>query len=231
MRRSSSPLPPDPAIRASSPSLHLRIRHRRPPGQGRRPDLRRRRRRAAREGSRVARRVRDDGHHRPGHDLRRDHDRGVRAPPRARARDDRAHRLHRGGLRLRREHVRGDVHHRPAVEGHRDGRGHRRRRRPGDDVRLRVRRDGGAHAAADHARAPAHARARRPPQGRHAAVAAPRRQVAGLRGLRERAAGGGRHGRDLDAAQRHREQQDDHRSREARDHRRRRSRGSCARSP
>ena len=44
---------------------------------------------------------------------------------------------------------------RQPVTGHRAGRGHRRRRRSGDDVRLRHRRDPGADAAADPAGAPA----------------------------------------------------------------------------
>ena len=54
-------------------------------------------------------------------------------------------------------------------------------RRPGDDVRLRVQRDAGADAAADHPRAPAGRAAGRGAQGRHAALPAPGRQDAGRR--------------------------------------------------
>ena len=52
------------------------------------------------------------------------------------------------------------------------------RRRPGHDVRLRLRRDARADAAADHARAPARRAARRGPQGRQARLPAPGRQDA-----------------------------------------------------
>ena len=69
------------------------------------------------------------------------------------------------------------------------GRRSRRRRRPGTHVRLRVRRDAGAHAAADPARAPDLPAARRAAPQRRAQVPAPRRQVAGdgrVRGRRGR---------------------------------------------
>ena len=107
------------------------------------------------DGTRRLRDARDD---RSRLRRRRDHDVDVRPRSRHRARDDRAHRLHRSGVRLRQQDVRGDQHDRPPVAGHRDGRRHRRRRRPGDDVRLRDRRDRRAHADADSARASAHAR-------------------------------------------------------------------------
>ena len=84
-------------------------------------------------------------------------------------------------VRLRRRHLRRDRRDRRAVARHRAGRrrrhreraGHGRRRsldqlgrrRPGDDVRLRLRRDRRADAAADLARAPARRAARRGPQG------------------------------------------------------------------
>ena len=58
----------------------------------------------------------------------------------------------RGVQRRRRE---GHPVHQQAVGRHRDGRRHRRRRRPGHHVRLRQRRDAGADAAPDPARAPA----------------------------------------------------------------------------
>ena len=123
------------------------------PGQDRRPDLRRRaRRRAARRPDRAGR-VRDARQHRARRRLRGDHDRDVRRHPGRRARDDQADRLHRRRVRLRLPHVRRDQRDRQAVAGHRPGRrpgvggAHRpgrrrrarprRRRRPGDDVRLR----------------------------------------------------------------------------------------------
>ena len=56
---------------------------------------------------------------------------------------------------------------------------HRRRRRPGDDVRLRQRRDRGADADADPHRPPARRTPRRGPQGRHARLPRPRRQDPG----------------------------------------------------
>ena len=82
-----------------------------------------------------------------------------------------------------------------------------RRRRPGDDVRLRVERDRRADAAADHARAPAGAAARRGAEGGRAPVPAARREDAGHRPLRARRARPPAAGRDrarahLDAAPR-----------------------------
>ena len=59
-------------------------------------------------------------------------------------------------------------------------------RRPGDDVRLRLPRDPGAHAAADRPRAPHGAPARRGPQERPAALPPPRRQDPGHRRVRAR---------------------------------------------
>ena len=104
------------------------------------------------------------------HRRRRDHHRGLRRHPEARARHDQGHRLRPRVVRLRRQHLRRDGVDRPAVAEHRAGRRHGRRdahrherrghpqqpgrRRPGDDVRLRVRRDRRPHAAADLARAP-----------------------------------------------------------------------------
>ena len=58
-------------------------------------------------------------------------------------------RLHPRQIRLRRRNLRRDLRDQPAIAGHRHGRGHRRRRRPGLDVRVRLRRDSRADAHAD----------------------------------------------------------------------------------
>ena len=100
-----------------------------------------------------------------------------------------------------------------AVGGHRAGRrrgprGPRRRgagvragrRRPGDDVRLRLPRDPGAHAAPDRPRPPDGPPPRRGAQVRPAAVPAPRRQDPGHRRVRARRAGAGPDRRRLRAA-------------------------------
>ena len=52
--------------------------------------------------------------------------------------------------------------------------------RPGADVRLRLQRNAGADARADHVRAPARPRADAHPQERQSRLAAARREVAGL---------------------------------------------------
>ena len=70
------------------------------------------------------------------------------------------------------------------VAGHCDGGGHRRRGRPGPDVRLRVPGDRGTDAAADHAGAQAGEGPVVPAAGRDAAVSAAGRQVAGDGGIR-----------------------------------------------
>ena len=77
---------------------------------------------------------------------------------------------------------------RSAVARHRAGRRHRRRRRPGADVRLRLPRDAAADAAADHAGARADAAAGRGPQGRRDRVAAAGRQEPGHGRVRGRPA-------------------------------------------
>ena len=64
----------------------------------------------------------------------------------------------RAQVRLRRRDLRGPVGDSRAVARHRPGRRHRRRRRPGPDVRLCLHGDARADAAADHARAQARAR-------------------------------------------------------------------------
>ena len=79
-------------------------------------------------------------------------------------------------LRLRLPHLRRDRRHRRAVARHRDGRRHGRRRRPGADVRLRLPRDRRAHAAADHARAPARRAAQPGAPQRDARLPPPGRQ-------------------------------------------------------
>ena len=73
--------------RTCPPPLHVRVRHRGPPGQDRRPDQRRDPRRDARAGPAQPRRGRDDGHHRPGARRRRGHHRGLRRHPHHRPRD------------------------------------------------------------------------------------------------------------------------------------------------
>ena len=147
-------------------------------------------------------------------DRRRNHDQGE-----ARLRDDRAQGHPRDRLRQRRRRLpRRQGVHQPAghaaVPGHLPGRGREEgrgeedrqagRRRPGPDVRLRQQRDARADAGADHVRAPSRPRADQDPQERQGAVAAPRRQVAGLGRLRGRQAGANRERRHLDAARRRR---------------------------
>ena len=75
-----------------------------------------------------------------------------------------------------------------------------RRRRPGHDVRLRVRRDRRADADADLARAPPGRAARAGPQGPRRRLPPARRQDAGLGRVRRRRAGPPRHGAHLHAA-------------------------------
>ena len=74
------------------------------------------------------------------------------------------------------------------------------RRRPGPDVRLRVRRDAVADAVPHLLRAPAGAAAKRSAPRRPPAVPAARREVAGDRALRRRQAGRGGHGGAVHAA-------------------------------
>ena len=162
------------------------------------------------------RRLRDAGQHRPGRRLGGDQHRHLRRHPGHRPQDDREDRLRRRGSRLQRQLVRGAQRDRQAVAGHRPGRQRglraphrhlgrarpRRRRRPGNDVRLRGARDGRADAAADLARAPARPPPGRGPQGQDAALPAPRRQDPGQRALRRRQAGLGREAADLHPARR-----------------------------
>ena len=124
-----------------------------------------------------------------------------------RARDGSRHRLQRSGIALRRRRLRGHGLLWPPVAGHRARRGPRirrlpepGRRRPGPDVRLRVRRDAVADAVPDLLRASARATAKRSSPRRPPAVPASGRQVAGHRALRQRQARRRRHRRAVDAA-------------------------------
>ncbi len=148
---------------------------------------------------------------------RRDHDEHVRRHSEDRARHDPRDRLHQRRVRLRLRDVRCAHGHRAAVARHRPGRrplaraSARRkrgrgpgagRRRPGHDDRLRLRRDARVHADDHRARPPPLPAARRGAQGRHAALPAPRRQIAGDGRVRHGPPEAGRHGRHLDAARR-----------------------------
>ena len=194
--RSLSPETHEHPRRVAVP-VHVRVGHRRPPGQDVRPDLGRHPRQHPCQGSRRARGLRDRHHHRPGPRVRRDHDLRVRGVPDRRPRHGLRHRLHEGRVRLRLPDLRDDRQRQGAEPGHRPGRRPRagaRRRRPGDDVRVRLPRDPGAHAAADLARAPHGPPPGRGPQGRHAPVPAPGRQDTGHRRVRARRAEAGPHG-------------------------------------
>ena len=187
--------------------VHVGIGVGRSSGQGRGPDLRRGARRDSRARPHGTRRGGDARVDRARRDGRRDHDQGERRLRARRARNDPRHRLQRPRAALRRRRLRGDGLLRPAVAGHRAGRRPRvgrlpepGRRRPGPDVRLRVRRDAGADAVPDLLRASAGAAAKRGAPRRPAAVPASRREVAGHRALRGRQAGRRRHGRAVDAA-------------------------------
>ena len=129
----------------------------------------------------------DDG---PGAGRGRDHDVHVRGLPGRRPRHRPRHRLHEGRVRLRLPHLRHAGQRQGAVARHRPGRGrHRARsRRPGDDVRVRLPRDAGAHAAPDRPCPPDGPSHGRGPQVRAAPVPASGRQDAGHRGVRARRA-------------------------------------------
>ena len=146
--------------------VHVRVGHRRPPGQDVRPDLGRHPGRDPPRRPVRPRRLRGGHDDRPGHGPGRDHDQDLRRLPDRRPRHRARHRLHEERLRLRLPDLRHAREHQGAVERHRArrrcgargarrrGAGQRARRgRPGDDVRLRLPRDAGAHAAADRARA------------------------------------------------------------------------------
>ena len=88
-----------------------------------------------------ARRMRDARHHRSRLRCRRDHDDDLRRHPEHRPRTIERIGYTDATYRLRQQDLRGHQHHRQAVARHRAGCGHRRRRRPGNDVRLRDGRD------------------------------------------------------------------------------------------
>ena len=75
-----APSPPSPSqgVPSVTPSLHLRVGHRGPPGQDRRPDQRLDPGRDARRRTRQPGRRRDHDHHRPGAHRRRGHHRRLR---------------------------------------------------------------------------------------------------------------------------------------------------------
>ena len=206
----AAPLPYTPARRTTNEGsladggrhgVHLGVRDRRPPRQDRRPDLGFGSGCGAEPGSARTGGVRDAAHDRPRPGRRGDlHDCDARrAADRARRRP--RDRLHELRVRLRRRHLRRHGCARQAVSRHRTGRrfgsgGVRwrcarshRRGRPGDDVRLRLRRDAPADAAAAHARARHHAPPGHRPPRRHGARAAARRQGAGHRALPARLGG------------------------------------------
>ena len=87
--------PPDGARRIPRVPVHVRVGHRGPPRQDRRPDLRRRPRRGLEARPARAGRLRDAGHDRPRRGRGRDHDRRLRRHPADRPRHGARHRLHR----------------------------------------------------------------------------------------------------------------------------------------
>src|SRR5574343_246979 len=173
--------------------LHFGIRFGRPSRQGRRPDLRRHPRRHPGTGSARPRCRRNPLQHRPRRPRRRNHHQRQRRLHSSCPRHDQAHWLRQHRLRHRLQGLRRAGRLRQAEPGHRPGRqqGLRRRsrpgrRRPGPDVRLRLRRNPVADAAADlpvapPGRTPGHAAQGRPP-----ALGPPRRQVAGHHQVRRR---------------------------------------------
>ena len=137
------------------PPVHVRIRHRRTPGQDRRSDQRLHSRCAARPGLQEPCRRRDAHHDRPGSRRGRGYDRGICGHPGDRPGTHSGHRLRLFPEGLRRAVVRGQRLDRGPVTGHRagrrrrlrgSGRGFRRRGcrsgrgGPGPHVRLRLRR-------------------------------------------------------------------------------------------
>ena len=187
--------------RRSAVSLHVRVRHRGAPGQALRPGFGRHPRRPDPAGPPRPRRVRgrDDHRTRPG--ARRDHDeRRVRRHPVGRPRDGPRDRLHARRVRLRLPDLRDPRLDQGAVVRHRAGRrrgarsprrGRPRqaragRRRPGDDVRVRLPRDPGADAPPDRAGPPDGPPPGRGPQVRPAPVPPPRRQDPGHRRVQPR---------------------------------------------
>ena len=127
----------------------------------------------------------------------------VDVPKLARAGDPR-YRLHRRRDGLRFEDLRRAEHDPEPVARYRHGRGYRRRGRSGPDVRLRLRRNPGADAAADHAGAQAGPPVERSAPRRQAQIPAARRQEPGQRRIHRRQAGAHRRRGGFHAARRRR---------------------------
>ena len=150
---------------------------------------------------------RDADQHRPGGAGRRDHDQRARRLHPGRARHHQAHRLRQHRVRHRLQGLRGAGRLRQAEQRHRPGRRPRqrrppehRRRRPGPDVRLRLRRDARADARADLLRAPPGRAPGAAAQGRPPALPAPGREEPGDDALRRRQAAQHRHRGAVDPA-------------------------------
>ena len=112
--------------------VYLRVGHRRAPGQDLRSDLRRRGRRADREGPASAHRRRDAGEDGLRHRGRRGDDQRMDRHSQDRPQHHHAHRLHRLVDGLRRQHLRRHGGHRGPVARHRP------RRRRGEEQRSRA---------------------------------------------------------------------------------------------
>ena len=108
-------------------------------------------------------------------------------------------RLLRRLLGIRFPYLLGPYRHPPAVRRYRHGRGFRRRRRPGPDVRLCHQRNDRTHADADRPRPSAHQAAGRSPEKEHPALGPSRRKIPSDRRVPERKTGADRHHRRLDA--------------------------------
>ena len=159
--------------RSNATYFHVRIGDGRPSRQDGGPDFGRGAGRGN-GGPHGPRGLRGPGHHRNLRGGRRNHHQDLRRRAEAGARSDPRHRLHRRRDGIRREDLRRAEHHPEPVAGYRHGRGYGRRRRPGPDVRLRLRRDPGVDAAAHHAGAQAGAPAERSAPRRHARFPAAR---------------------------------------------------------
>ena len=166
--------------RQSKTYFYVGIGDRRPPGQDRRPDFGRRTGRCPGGRPDGPRGVRSSGHDRHLHRGRRNHHEDLRGRAAHRAQHHRVRRLQRRHLRLRLQHLRRAQPDPVAIARYFDGRGHGRGGRPGTDVRLCLRRDGRAHAAADHDGAQAVPATERRAAERRAELPAARRQEPGF---------------------------------------------------